>query len=192
MPTGMGAHPTLVALALALLASPAAAQSTIPPGRADEHSGVRGLSPREIDDLASGRGLGLARAADLNGYPGPRHVLDAATSGELRLAPPQREAIERVFADMSAEARRLGAAVLAEEAALEETFRAGRAEPADLESRLGRLAALQAALRGVHLVAHLRTRNLLDERQIARYQELRGHATEPQPVGPAAGHRHGP
>ena len=38
-------------------------------------SPIRGLSEQEIDDLTNGRGMGLARAAELNGYPGPLHVL---------------------------------------------------------------------------------------------------------------------
>jgi hypothetical protein len=37
-------------------------------------SPVRGLSAQEVDDLLNGRGAGYARTAELNGYPGPRHM----------------------------------------------------------------------------------------------------------------------
>lgn len=39
---------------------------------------VKALSDREISDLRTGRGMGLALAAELNGYPGPAHVLELA------------------------------------------------------------------------------------------------------------------
>src|ERR1043166_1905183 len=34
---------------------------------------IKSLSDQEIDGLKNARGLGLAKAAELNGYPGPRH-----------------------------------------------------------------------------------------------------------------------
>ena len=39
---------------------------------------VKALSKAEIEGLLAGRGLGYAKAAELNHYPGPRHVLDLA------------------------------------------------------------------------------------------------------------------
>jgi len=36
---------------------------------------IKALSAQQIDDLKAGRGMGLALAAELNGYPGPAHVL---------------------------------------------------------------------------------------------------------------------
>ena len=36
-----------------------------------EQRAVKGLSADEIADLRSGRGMGLALVAELNGYPGP-------------------------------------------------------------------------------------------------------------------------
>ena len=37
---------------------------------------IKALSAEQIADLKAGRGLSLALAAELNGYPGPRHVLE--------------------------------------------------------------------------------------------------------------------
>jgi hypothetical protein len=37
---------------------------------------IKALSAEQIADLKAGQGLSLALAAELNGYPGPRHVLE--------------------------------------------------------------------------------------------------------------------
>ena len=39
---------------------------------------IKALSDQQIADLNTGRGMGLALAAELNGYPGPSHVLELA------------------------------------------------------------------------------------------------------------------
>ena len=37
---------------------------------------LKALSEDQIADLRAGKGMGLALAAELNGYPGPIHVLE--------------------------------------------------------------------------------------------------------------------
>lgn len=145
------------------------------PYREQQAAGARGLSPKEIEDLRAGRGMGLARAAELNGYPGPRHVLDAAAAGTLPLTPEQTRSLQRVFEAMEREAQQLGARVIAEEQALEAAFRAGGVTEAELAERVRRVAAVQGELRQVHLRAHLATRALLTDAQVARYNEVRGY-----------------
>ena len=44
---------------------------------------VKALSEEQIADLEGGRGMGLALAAELNGYPGPLHVLELAETLDL-------------------------------------------------------------------------------------------------------------
>ncbi|HEY0442316.1 MAG TPA: hypothetical protein VGD36_19780, partial [Xanthobacteraceae bacterium] len=62
--------PILPVLAILLaLAAPAAAQ-TQQPYAGLEARPVKALS-EQIADLRAGRGMGLALAAELNGYPGP-------------------------------------------------------------------------------------------------------------------------
>lgn len=68
----------LALLALLLAVTPAAAD-TKHHGQHSPYAGlpareIKALSPEEIADLAAGRGMGLALAAELNGYPGPRHA----------------------------------------------------------------------------------------------------------------------
>ena len=152
-------------------------------------TGARGLSAQEVDDLLTGRGIGLARAAELNGYPGPRHVLDAARDKQLVLTEDQTAAVQRIFEGMEQDAQKLGANVVAEEKALEAAFRAGTITEADLTARVKRLATIQGYLREVHLRAHLATRAVLSEVQIARYNEIRGYAGASAP-GATGTHRH--
>jgi len=46
---------------------------------------IKTLSDQQIADLNAGRGMGLALAAELNGYPGPIHAIELAS--ELHLSP---------------------------------------------------------------------------------------------------------
>jgi hypothetical protein len=166
-----------IALTLFACAAAWAQQGHGSPYREQHQAGARGLSRAEIDDLVAGRGMGLARAAELNGYPGPRHVLDAAHDGALALTPEQRTSVQRVFDGMEREAKRLGAQVIAEEGALETAFRRGAITETELGERVKRLAMIQGELRQVHLRAHLATRALLTDAQVARYEELRGYTS---------------
>lgn len=169
---------TLIALAAVLLVTaPAVAQDRLSsPYRHQVETGLRGLDEREIDDLKAGNGMGLARAAELNSYPGPRHVLDAIQEGKLAASPGQRERVQHVFDTMNHDAVRVGAQILGEEQALESGFRSATMTDTELRSRVATIAALQGQLRVIHLAAHLATRAVLSESQIARYNELRGYA----------------
>jgi hypothetical protein len=159
-----------------------ASDSLTSPYRDGASTEIRALTQTEIEDLRAGRGMGLARAAELNSYPGPRHVLDAAAAGQLHLTPVQGRTIQGLFDRMSREAQRLGALILAEEEQLEIAFRAGRIQEGDLRARVARIAALQGELRAVHLETHLATRAALTDRQVERYNALRGYsAGSPQP-----------
>ena len=133
--------------------------------------------------------MGLARAAELNGYPGPRHVLDAAQAGRLHLSADQAQRVRLLFDGMAHEAQRLGGLILREEQGLENEFQAGRIGEADLKTRVDRIATLQGQLRAVHLRAHLGTRSVLSEDQIQHYNELRGY-TGAAPHEPQHHERH--
>lgn len=180
----------LTALFAAILMAGAAAADTASPYAGWQARDIKALSARQIDDLKAGRGLSLALAAELNGYPGPRHVLDLGEA--LRLTAAQRAAFEALLRDMQAEAQRLGAEILAEEAALDDAFRSGRADEAALREHLARLGALQGELRYVHLRAHLDAPALLSPAQVAEYNALRGYAEAPATAKPHDGHRHAP
>lgn len=164
------------------IAAPSAAQDALTSPYRDQTAGeIRGLTEKEISELREGRGMGLARAAELNGYPGPRHVLDAAREGRLHLSPGQLQTVQRLFDVMAREAQRLGDLILEEERTLEREFRKGTISESDLQAGVTRIAALQGQLRAVHLKTHLETRPVLSEQQIQHYNQLRGYgASSPQ------------
>ena len=57
------------------------------PYAGQEKRAIKALAQGEIEGYEKGRGLGLARAAELNHYPGPMHVLEF--SKELKLTKEQ-------------------------------------------------------------------------------------------------------
>ena len=139
-----------------------------------ETRSIKALSPRQIEDLRSGRGMALALAAELNGYPGPQHVHELAT--ELALSEAQHARIRELLDAMKAESLPLGDKLIAQEAALDALF-AGRSVTAEsLAAAVRTTSELQAALRYTHLKYHLVTLTILTPHQIERYAELRGYA----------------
>jgi Spy/CpxP family protein refolding chaperone len=143
-----------------------------------------GLLPEEVDGLLKGTGMALALAAEVNGYPGPRHVLDAADAGQLTLRPDQRPAIEQLNGQMLEEARTKGEEILQAEAHLAQRFREGHIDEANLRASLDRIGQLRAELRFIHLRTHLTARALFTAEQLAQYNTVRGYAVSssgPQP-----------
>ena len=119
--------------------------------------------------------MALALAAEVNGYPGPRHVLDAAASGHLDLRPDQREAFLRLNDRMLAEAKAKGQEILQMEERLAMRFRDGHIDEANLRQILEHIGQLRAQLRLIHLRTHLEAKALLTPEQIARYRTVRGY-----------------
>ena len=177
------------AVGVALLASVAVARGeTAAPYTGWQGRDIKALSPQQVEDLRAGRGMSLALAAELNGYPGPRHVLDLGE--ELALTSAQRAAVEALFRDMQAEAQRLGTEFLALEAALDQAFADGGTDDADLRARLAQLGALQGQLRYTHLRTHLTARRLLTPMQVAQYNILRGYREDAAEDAGHDGHAH--
>lgn len=137
-------------------------------------SAIKALSGADVKAYLEGAGMGLAKAAELNQYPGPRHVLDNAEA--LGLNDAQRTATEASFKRMRAEAIALGQRIVEAERRLEALFAQRRADPASVSDLTGEVAELQGQLRAAHLRAHVEVRVLLTPEQIARYVELRGYA----------------
>jgi len=178
---------TLIACTLAGLSLGAAAQHAGPagghagghPAAAGGYAGmqqreIKALSAEQMAELRQGRGMGASLPAELNGVPGPLHVLELARP--LQVSPAQRVALERITADMTSAARDLGHRVIAAEAELDAAFKSGSAEEAGIAAATSRIAALQGQLRAVHLVAHLKTRRLLTDAQVSAYNVARGYA----------------
>ena len=135
---------------------------------------VKALSDEQISDLRAAKGMGLALAAELNGYPGPLHVLQLAD--QLSLTPSQRAEMQRQVDDMKRDARALGEEVIALETELDRQFSSRTITPASLDDVTGRIGQKQAALRSAHLKYHLLTANTLSPDQVKHYNGLRGYS----------------
>jgi Spy/CpxP family protein refolding chaperone len=164
-----------VAMALALVPAPAAAQHEAhSPHAGTGSSEVKTLTPDEVAQLLEGEGMGLARPAEMNGYPGPRHVLDLADS--LALTPEQAQRTREIFETMNAEAVALGRRIVDGEKALDALFASGgAATEAEVEALVADLAEMAGELRLAHLKAHLAMTELLTEHQRHEYARLRGY-----------------
>lgn len=134
-------------------------------------SATASLTAHAVQQLLNGEGMGLAVSAELNEYPGPKHVLDLEK--ELAITAEQRRQVEEIRARMLAAAAPLGRQIVDAERALDSAFRSGRITETELAERLGAIGRLQGDLRLVHLRAHLLTRPVLTAGQIRRYYELR-------------------
>jgi Spy/CpxP family protein refolding chaperone len=162
------------AILMSALVFAAAAAAADKPYAGQHTRSIKALSDQEIADYMQGQGMGLSKVAELNHYPGPRHVLDQA--GDLGLSPAQLAKARDIWQAMNVKARALGETIVAKETVLEESFSSGVATPADTRAVLDELARLQADLRYTHLSAHLAMRSVLSADQIAKYDALRGYA----------------
>ena len=134
---------------------------------------IKALSGEDIAVLRSGDGMGLAKAAELNGYPGPRHVL--ALLRELRLSDTQAAQVTEIRDRMSAAARPLGDELIDRERSLDQLFAQREITSERLIATTAEIGEIQGRLRAVHLAAHLETRAILSAEQIAQYDKLRGY-----------------
>ncbi len=144
-----------------------------------ERRGVKALSDEQISELMGGRGIGLALPAELNGYPGPSHVLELADA--MRLSDEQRARTKALFEQMKAQAITIGERYIAEETALDRLFAEKHATTAAVKEATARIGAVQGELRAAHLEYHLAMLEVLSPGQVARYGELRGYAPADTP-----------
>lgn len=135
---------------------------------------IKSLSAEDIAELRRGGGWGLAKAAELNGMPGPAHLLEM--KDQIALDAAQVTAIEALYETMKAAAIVEGDKLIALEAELDRHFRDGTITEELLRASLDEIAATQKALRYVHLSTHLKTPAILSRDQIAAYNALRGYA----------------
>lgn len=144
---------------------------------------IKALSTQQIDDLRASRGMGLALAAELNGYPGPAHVLEL--SDWLALSPAQKERIKKLFESMKVESAPIGARLIEQEGALDQQFAGRSITPDALKDATANIGATQAELRNAHLKYHLETAQILSPDQMKQYADLRGYTSD----APAGHHR---
>ena len=124
---------------------------------------IKSLSPDDISELRRGGGWGLAKAAELNGVPGPAHILEL--KDKIPLTATQIEQIEGIFKRMKSQAIEQGEKLLALEKQLEGHFKHRTITDAILRSSLDGIAEARRNLRYIHLATHLKTPEILSEMQ---------------------------
>jgi Heavy-metal resistance len=135
---------------------------------------IKALSAQDEQDLRMGKGMGLAKAAELNGYPGPMHTLELARA--LQLSDEQRDKTLALLNKHKTEVRALGEALIAEERNLDLLFAQKKITSESVSFLTNRIGQLQAQIRAEHLRTHLEQTAMLSDAQIAKYNTLRGYA----------------
>ena len=135
---------------------------------------IKSLSPKDIAELKRGGEWGLAKAAELNGLPGPVHLLEMRE--EFHLNDAQVTEITKIYNEMKSQAIQQGERLIALELELENHFQNRTINNTLLRSSLDAIEEVRKELRYIHLSAHLATPEILSEKQIEKYNELRGYS----------------
>ena len=159
--------------AIAPIPAPAQHDHGVSPYAHARDNDVPTLTPDEVYGLRTGEGMGLARPAELNHFPGPKHLLELGL--DLELDHVQIERIEAIHKKMRTRAIAKGEEILSAERHLANIFASGQPSAADIERITGHLGVLRGQLQAIHLLAHIESARELTVEQIERYDRLRGY-----------------
>jgi hypothetical protein len=134
---------------------------------------VKALSEQQVADLRAGRGMSLALPAELNGYPGPLHVIELADV--LALTPDQLARMRSLYDEMKSKAMRIGERLIDQEEALDHEFASHSVTASTLHEATAAIGKTQSELRASHLRYHLLTVEVLTHDQMQKYAEARGY-----------------
>ena len=162
-----------VILGLVLGSSNALAQSH-QPYAGIQYRQIKAFSDEQLADLRTGRGMSLALPAELNGYPGPLHVIELAEA--LSLTDNQRDRVQRLLQNMRSEAIAVGDRLINQETDLDRQFSMQAVTVSTLDASTAAIGQTHAQLRATHLRYHLLTLEVLTPDQVQRYIQLRGYA----------------
>jgi len=138
---------------------------------------IKSLSDQDIGELKRGAGWGLALPAELNGMPGPAHLLEL--KDQIPLSAEQVKIVQTRYDQMRQAAIPVGEQLIAAEAAIEAAFASGRVEEVSLRRLLADAERARTQLRFIHLSQHYKTVAVLQPQQIQKYNVLRGYAADP-------------
>lgn len=181
--------PAAMLVAISLVSSPALAQENGDTdgemGRKHEMHGqaeggmqgmgggmLGGVSEQEKEALLKGAGLGAGMIAMMNGYPGPKHVLELGDELELNAA--QRESIGKTYGNVKAESVKLGTELVEKDEALTALFTSGSATTGEVEKLSRDIGELQGRVRAAHLNAHVETFDALTPAQREKLSSMQG------------------
>src|SRR5881296_1766479 len=140
-------------------------------GHAGGHQAAEACSAEFDKVVGEGRGFGMAFAADQNGYPGPMHVLEL--QDRLTLTADQEAKAQALMHAMFSESKPKSARLLEAEAKLRRLFADRAADDAAVRAAVAEVERARAEVRLVHLLTHLKARDILTEAQRRVYQEAR-------------------
>ncbi len=167
-----------LALAIVLMpATPVFGQEVKSKYVGEEHRIIKSLSPDDIAELKKGGGWGLAKVAELNGVPGPAHILEMQE--KIHLTADQKQIILNIYKKMKARAMELGEELIRLESRLNDGFINKTITRVSLKEEVREIEKVRAELRIVHLSTHLQTPNILTKDQITLYNKLRGYSKDP-------------
>ncbi len=138
-----------------------------------QSSELPSLTVDEVRELRNGEGMGLARAAELNHFPGPKHLLELRS--ELGLDHAQVERIGTIRKRMKQQAVARGEEILQAERHLAHLFASGQPSVTEMKRITGHLGLMRGQLQAIHLLAHIESADLLTNEQIEHYDRLRGY-----------------
>ncbi len=164
---------SLILCLLLTTATFAAVQEAQSPYAGQEERAIKALSLEEIRQYLTGAGMGFAKAAELNHFPGPKHVIEWAE--QLLLSQIQLKETKKIRAAMQKEAVRLGKLLVEKEKALDDLFANASINKEKLNAMVEEIAQLSGRIRAAHLRAHLKMKELLSEHQVMLYDQLRGY-----------------
>ena len=134
---------------------------------------IKAFTSVQINGYLNGEGMGLAKAAELNHFPGPRHVLDLAN--ELKLSQIQIDSTKMIFGIMKERAIYLGNIIIEKEKQLDQLFSSDKADLEFVRNLVMEIAEYQGELRFTHLQTHIQEKDILTPEQILTYDSLRGY-----------------
>lgn len=137
---------------------------------------IKSLSEDDLSQLRRGAGWRLALPAELNGMPGPAHVLEL--KDELSLTAEQTESAQALFDQMKNDAIPVGERLIEAEKQIESVFASGEVDENTLRSLLKAAEQARSELRFIHLSQHYKTSDILTNKQVSRYNQLRGYVED--------------
>jgi Spy/CpxP family protein refolding chaperone len=143
------------------------------PYSGQEKRAIKSLSDEDVKAYTNGDGMGFAKLAELNGFPGPKHILE--NEAAIELSPEQKAEVEKSFQKMKGRAIELGKQIVEKEKELDDLFQQNKIDTVVLQQKTSNIANLQAELRVAHLEAHLEMKKLLSPAQVEKYNRLRGY-----------------
>lgn len=167
----------LILTVTAILTTTAISETRHQPYKGHDKREISSLSAKDIEELQKGAGWGLALPAELNGYPGPSHVLELRE--ELELSDQQLREFQSIFDVMKIEAIAAGHVLIEAEQNLEQAFKSGGLTLEVLRELILSAEEARADLRFIHLSRHLRSIDKLTPMQVSLYSKLRGYTSDP-------------